>query len=189
MATAWYKDELEKLKKADNLKDIAKYWKKNLFSAFTEIPRSIDDSFVNIAVTMGTFKRLQETVLLWGDENKISATERAIFFSSLYLCLVYPKQGFLEDLYKNLPEKSDEKRILEYLTSSDSDTRHIRNSLSHGTFEFSENEVKFKDTNPHNNQTWEKSFVYPELRFLILLVVDVFMTCFEKSMAKSVKSV
>jgi len=180
MKIPWYKSELKQLYKLlDKNNKLCGLWSKN-FSFQVQIPE-MNSYFQNVAIVMGTLKRLEETAKLWSDHNTMSAVSVSILVCSLYICIVYPREKFLLDLNRRLSENYPEKKLLDFLTSKNSVTRLIRNSLSHGTYEIRSDSIIFKD----EYMGRQEEFTFIELRIIVLLVLDIFMSCYKKKSHKN----
>ncbi len=186
MKLPWYKLRIRELLSGNDINkfDLDKYWHESLNYKLDSKEFEIEDfkqQFNNIAVSMGTFERLRETVKLWSDNYTIYAVNLSILFSSLYVCLVYPREGALQKIREKLKCNSNEHKVCEFFTASNSITRHIRNSLAHGTFEVKHNSIEFVDEDKRNNSKWREEYDFKEIELIILILFDLMMSFYEQN--------
>jgi len=180
MKLPWYKLRIKELLEKDIDKfNFDKYWDKSLKLVSKNLGKNeFENEFNNISISMGVFERVRQTTQLWSDERTINAVNLSILFNSLYLCIVYPRQGILKKIKKNFDSMSKEYKIFDFFTGSNSITRHIRNALAHGTFLIKNNSIEF------NDRKYKGEYNFLELELIVLILLDLVMSFYEQNYLK-----
>jgi hypothetical protein len=175
----WYKERIAVLVSEFAAQAPYSYWSSDLFSSIHPkfVPTSIHRTMSNVAIIMGTWKRVQKTAEIWSDRKTLIAVYQGYLVTSMMMCLAYPRETTIAELARNLPCDSPEGKICTFIAEKDSPYRHMRNSIAHGTFELQERSeglcVHFKD------HDWEESRSASQVELDCLLVFDILMSAFE----------
>jgi hypothetical protein len=180
----WYKEVIQKLIEELELEREEPYdnWNPNLFEDVTagDIPDSVDARLTNIALTIGTWERVEKTIDMWGSEQQVlSSVYTARLVTEMYLCLVYPRETAMKNLADRLPYDSPEWEICTCFSRRDSDYRHIRNSLAHGRFTIFPESIIF------HADDWQEELSLERVRLDCYIVFDIFMSAYSAKIRKS----
>ncbi|MBW1974751.1 MAG: hypothetical protein JRI45_04175 [Deltaproteobacteria bacterium] len=178
----WYKTRISRLIKGKEKDAPYCYWSNDIFAKILPklIPKDLDRVLSDVAIIIGTWERVLETARLWSDGNTLNAVRRGYVLTMMFFCLQYPRETILDTLIKNLPAKSRERKLCESLMHKDSDYRHIRNSIAHGSFEITEDgkAIIFKD------RKWKGQKLLAEVELDSLIVFDILMSAFEAKLGR-----
>lgn len=179
----WYKHRISQLISSKVGELPYRYWNSGLFANVENIqlPDDLDRVLNDVAVTIGTWERVVHTARLWSDEKTLSAVNRGYILTMMFFCLQYPREAILGSLEESLPVESSERNLCVSLVHRDSDYRHIRNSIAHGSFEITNDgrEINFTDRN------WSKQKPLVEIELDSLIVFDILMSAFEAKMTRA----
>lgn len=180
----WYKDRISELIAGKNGEPYS-YWRPDLFadSRDVRLPDELGRVLNDVAVTIGTWKRVIGTARLWSDEATLNAVNHGHILTMMFFCLQYPREAILGTLAMGMPVESPERKLCASLMSTDSDYRHIRNSIAHGSFEVTNDGrgINFTD------RSWNKYKPLRDVELDSLIVFDILMSAFGAKMAKNAR--
>lgn len=182
----WYKERLKTLL-APYKEDVPYcFWNSTLFLNIHPefIPDQIDRVLNDVAITIGTWERVVKTAQLWGDANVLNAVNHGYLLTLMFLCLAYPREAVIMQLARDLPRDTDEGRLCNALADKDGPFRHIRNSIAHGDFHFTDDgrAIKFTD------RDWVDTRTLQQVELDSLIVFDVLMSAFETQLRTKASS-
>jgi hypothetical protein len=168
----WIKREIEQLIPEFKHLEPYKYWHLDLFkkinlSAFKDAG---DEKIILFNLYVGTKQRLTETVRLWSSVTEKSAVEVSSIIADMYLIYVFPRETLLPNILGCLQKNTHEWRICENYCGPESDYRHIRNSLSHGSFKHAGHKIIFQD------RKWKKTISTSRIRLDFLVLADIILS-------------
>jgi len=179
----WYKDRISRLICGKEGELPYRHWNSDLFANVEniQVPDDLDRVLNDVAVTIGTWERVVHTARLWSDETTLNAVNHGYVLTMMFFCLQYPREAILGSLKESLPVESCERNLCASLMDKDSDYRHIRNSIAHGSFEISNDGKAINYTDRH----WSKRKSLAEVELDSLIVFDILMSAFGAKMAKA----
>ncbi|MBN2578077.1 MAG: hypothetical protein JXB10_03720 [Pirellulales bacterium] len=172
---SWYKQRILDLIGPYRTKDPYVHWNAALFEtiAINNIPVNILPPIQNVGCGMGILERTFRTAQLWCDDKTLGVVREAHLLSIMYLCLAYPRDTCIIRLAEVLPEKSPEASLCLALADKDSDYRHLRNAIAHGTLLIS---WKPSLCGIFDDRKWHKKILYEEILLLCFVVLDILMS-------------
>ncbi|MDG4597755.1 MAG: hypothetical protein P9F75_19065 [Candidatus Contendobacter sp.] len=177
----WYKNRISRLIVGMEGELPYRHWNSDLFANVKEIqvPGNLDRVLTDVAVTIGTWERVVDTARLWSDEKTLNAVNHGYVLTMMFFCLQYPRETILSSLRDSLPINTSEKHLCASLMDTDSDYRHIRNSIAHGCFAITGDgkAIDFSDRN------WRKQKSLAEVELDSLIVFDILMSAYGAKIA------
>lgn len=154
----WYKERILDLIQEKKDEEPYKYWSENLFenNKISKIEKESEHVLKDMIAVIPTWERVWQTANLWSDAITLNHVRRGHFMSMMFFCLQYPRETALKQILEQLPTDNDEKKLCSFLLSKDSDYRHIRNSIAHGTFNLINNGSAIEFSDNYKNQKWSK---------------------------------
>ena len=182
MHQAWYKQRIAEGIGAYRHEEPYMHWHDSLFCDVDPeaIRDVVEDRTPTVATVVGTWERVARTAEIWSDLQTRGMVYRARLFSEMYLCLVYPRETVFIQLAERLSSDSAERCICRSLAHVESDYRHMRNALAHGTFALEASQdftgIAFADRH------WSKCVEFERVELDCMLVLDVLMSAFERTL-------
>jgi hypothetical protein len=169
---SWIKEKIGGLRAGLGLGNTHPYclWNPHLFERVdpAAVERCIDQRFILLQLFAGTWERVERTAAVWCNAEGLSAVQISRQLSFLYLCQVYPRATLLADLRSRLEAGSREAQLCLFYGSKESDTRHIRNALAHGSFTHRGNDIEFFD-----DGGWSRTLTTQQLELDSLVILDL----------------
>ena len=133
-----------------------------------------DQRLILLHLCCGSWERLERTAAIWGNADALSAVQISRELAQLYLCLLYPRETLLADLAGRLDCDSTEARLCRFYGLPDSDYRHIRNALAHGTFAHEGQSIEFVD------REWSRRLRTEQLELDCFIILDLIFSAGER---------
>jgi hypothetical protein len=170
--SSWLKDRIKTLTGRLGSSPPYTLWHPRLFETVDAaiVEGCFDQRLILLELFAGTWERLERTAALWADAEALSAVQISRELSHLYLCLLYPRETLLAELGGRLDPGSREAQLCLFYGVPDSDYRHIRNALAHGTFTHLGPSIEFSD------RSWSRTMTSEQLELDCLITLDLFFS-------------